>query len=37
VDLSEYQGKSVLMELYNQPTGWLNEAAYWEKITIETE
>jgi len=37
VDLSEYQGKSVLMELYNQPSGWCNEAAYWEKISIITE
>jgi hypothetical protein len=37
VDLSEYQGKSVLMELYNQPSGWCNEAAYWEKISIVTE
>lgn len=37
VDLSEYQGKSVLMELYNQPSGWCNEAAYWENISIVTE
>ncbi|MEI7900303.1 MAG: ADP-ribosylglycohydrolase family protein [bacterium] len=37
VDLSEYQGKSVLIELYNQPSGWCNEAAYWEKVSIVTE
>jgi hypothetical protein len=37
VDLSEYQGKSVLMELYNQPTGWSNEAGYWEKISLESK
>ncbi|MEI6175888.1 MAG: ADP-ribosylglycohydrolase family protein [Verrucomicrobiota bacterium] len=37
VDLSEYQGKSILLELYNQPTGWSNEAGYWEKISLETK
>ncbi len=37
VDLSEYQGKSILLELYNQPTGWFNEAGYWEKISLETK
>jgi hypothetical protein len=37
VDLSEYQGKSILLELYNQPTGWCFEAGYWAKISIETE
>jgi len=37
VDLSEYQGKSILLELYNQPTGWNYEAGYWEKISIETK
>jgi hypothetical protein len=35
VDLSEYQGKSILLELYNQPTGWNFENGYWEKIVIE--
>ncbi|MCX5655179.1 MAG: hypothetical protein NTY65_11080, partial [Planctomycetota bacterium] len=37
VDLTEYQGKSILLELYNQPTGWCFEAGYWAKISIETE
>ncbi|MGD0898179.1 MAG: ADP-ribosylglycohydrolase family protein [Thermoguttaceae bacterium] len=37
VDLSEYAGKSVLLELYNQPTGWFYEAGYWAKISIETD
>jgi len=37
VDLSEYQGKSILLELYNQPTGWCFEGGYWAKISIETE
>ena len=37
VDLSEYAGKSVLIELVNKPTGWSWEAGYWAKISIETE
>ena len=37
VDLSEYQGKSVLLELYNQPTGWCFEGGYWAGISIKTE
>jgi hypothetical protein len=37
VDLSEYAGKTVLIELYNQPTGWFYEAGYWAKIAIETQ
>ncbi len=37
VDLSEYAGKTVLVELYNQPTGWSFEAGYWARIAIETE
>ncbi len=37
VDFSEYAGKTVLIELYNQPTGWFYEAGYWAKIAIETE
>ena len=36
VDLSEYQGKSVLLELLNQPTDWNFENGYWEKIAIES-
>lgn len=37
VDLSEYAGKSILLELYNQPTGWSYEAGYWARIAIESE
>jgi hypothetical protein len=36
-DLSEYAGKSILLELLNQPTGWTYEAGYWARIAIETE
>jgi hypothetical protein len=31
------EGKSILLELCNQPTGWCYEAGYWAKISIETE
>ena len=34
VDLSDYAGKTVQLELLNQPTGWSNEAAYWAEIAI---
>jgi len=37
VDLSEYAGKSILLELYNQPTGWSYEAGYWARIAIESK
>jgi len=38
VDLSKYQGKSILLELYNQPTGeWCWEGGYWARISVETE
>ncbi len=37
VDLSEYQGKTIFLELYNQATGWNHEAGYWEKIVIDTK
>jgi hypothetical protein len=38
VDLSKYQGKSILLELYNQPAGnWCWEGGYWAGIAIETE
>ncbi|GHT09485.1 hypothetical protein FACS1894170_00020 [Planctomycetales bacterium] len=35
VDLSEYAGKTVKLELLNQPNGWWNEAGYWSEIKIE--
>jgi hypothetical protein len=34
VGLSPYRGKTVKLELYNQPTGWSNEAANWAEITV---
>ncbi|KAB2640232.1 MAG: ADP-ribosylglycohydrolase family protein [Verrucomicrobia bacterium] len=37
VDLSEYKGKSILLELLNQPTDWNFESGYWEKILIESK
>ena len=36
VDLSEYAGKSVLIELFNKPTGWSYEAGYWSEISTTT-
>lgn len=37
VDLSEFAGKSILLELVNKPTGWSWEAGYWARIAIETK
>jgi len=34
VGLSPYRGKTVKLELYNQPTGWSNEAAYWSELEV---
>ena len=34
VDLSEHAGKTVKLELLNQPTGWAYEVAYWAEIEI---
>ncbi|MDR3108241.1 MAG: ADP-ribosylglycohydrolase family protein [Planctomycetaceae bacterium] len=34
VDLSEYAGKTVKLELLNQPNGWSCEAGYWNEIKI---
>ncbi|HOS94083.1 MAG TPA: hypothetical protein PLQ54_12265, partial [Armatimonadota bacterium] len=36
VDLSRYAGKTVRLELVNQPTGWMCEAAYWARVAIES-
>jgi len=37
VDLSDYAGKSVTLELINKPSGfWSNEWAYWKEIALET-
>jgi hypothetical protein len=37
IDLSRYAGKSVKLELVNQPTGWLCEAAYWAELALVSE
>lgn len=37
VDLSEFAGEKVKLELINEPTDWRYEAAYWADIAIETE
>lgn len=37
VDLSEYAGKSVKLELVNQPSGWAWEAGYWATIAVEEQ
>jgi len=37
VDLTEFAGREVQVELVNQPTGWSYEAAYWAEIAILTE
>ncbi len=34
IDLAPYAGKIVRVELFNQPTGWFCEAAYWGEITL---
>jgi hypothetical protein len=34
VDLSPFVGKTVKLELINQPTGWSYEAAYWGEIAL---
>ncbi|OHB84446.1 MAG: hypothetical protein A2Z38_03635 [Planctomycetes bacterium RBG_19FT_COMBO_48_8] len=36
VDLSDYAGKEVKLELINEPTGWKNEAGYWAEISLES-
>ena len=37
VDLSRFAGRSVKLELVNQPTEWHFEAAHWAEIAIQTE
>ncbi len=36
VDLSDRAGKSVALELVNQPTEWKFEAGYWAEIALES-
>jgi hypothetical protein len=37
IDLSSFAGKSVKLELVNQPSGWSYEAAYWAEISVKSE
>jgi hypothetical protein len=37
IDLTGFAGKSVKVELVNQPSGWFNEAAYWSEISVNTK
>jgi hypothetical protein len=37
VDLSPLAGRSVDLELINQPSGWSYEAAYWAAIALESK
>ncbi|MGC8885847.1 MAG: ADP-ribosylglycohydrolase family protein [Verrucomicrobiia bacterium] len=37
IDLSQFAGKKVKIELVNQPNGWYYEAAYWGEISIVSE
>jgi hypothetical protein len=34
VDLSEYAGKEIKLELINQPSDWVWEAGYWAQIKL---
>ncbi|MDR0327563.1 MAG: ADP-ribosylglycohydrolase family protein [Planctomycetaceae bacterium] len=34
VDLTPYTGKTIKLELLNQPTGWSYEAGYWAEIKL---
>lgn len=36
VDLSPYAGRTVKIELVNEPTGWRFEAAHWAEITLSS-
>jgi len=37
IDLSANAGKTVKLELINQPSGWAFEAAYWAEISIASQ
>jgi hypothetical protein len=37
IDLSRYAGRSVEIELINEPTGWHYEAAYWGEILLQSD
>lgn len=37
VDLSQFAGRKVKLELLNQPSGWSWEAAYWGELALASE
>ncbi len=37
IDLSPFAGKTVKVELINQPNGWSWEAAYWARVDVATD
>lgn len=37
VDLSRFAGKSVNLELVNQPNNWEREGAYWAEIAVDSQ
>ena len=37
VDLSPYAGKTIELELINQPTAWKFEAGHWAEISLESQ
>jgi hypothetical protein len=37
VDLSDYAGRNITLELINAPTGWDCEAGYWADIELVRE
>jgi hypothetical protein len=37
LDLSQFAGQTVNLELVNEPTGWHYEDAYWAEITLVTQ
>jgi hypothetical protein len=37
VDLAPYAGRTVTLELLNEPSGWMCEAGYWASIAVLTD
>jgi len=37
VDLSEYAGRNIILDLENRPSGWAYEAGYWAAIELESK
>jgi hypothetical protein len=37
IDLTPYAGKTVKIELVNEPSGWFCEAAYWAEISVNSK